>query len=186
MAQVDNETPNWEYLAALRELGLKLGIEPVFYTKTGWPSPSQGYPANYPMLPFFGGCVAHPSVSPSPHCIPVSLPLCLSVFPSLCLCLSFSVSLSPCLSVPAKPGNGWSAPPPALAAASADLAAPVHTMYVYLLRGRYAAEFWTNQMAPTVSTGACVASQPTRADHARRRRVSALCTHAPRACVQCW
>jgi len=106
MAQVDNETPNWEYLAALRELGLKLGIEPVFYTKTGWPSPSQGYPANYPMLPFFGGCVAHPSVPLSPHCIPVSLPLCLSASLSLYLSVSVSLSLSLCLPV--------SLPPPSL------------------------------------------------------------------------
>jgi hypothetical protein len=55
LAQVDNETSDWKYLLALKALGLSLGITPAFYTKTGWPSPSAGYPDDYPMLPFFGG-----------------------------------------------------------------------------------------------------------------------------------
>jgi hypothetical protein len=55
MAQVDNETPNWRFLLALKMLAQKHGIEPPFFTKTGWPSPSLGYPSDYPMLPFFGG-----------------------------------------------------------------------------------------------------------------------------------
>lgn len=53
--QVDNETPDWRYLSALKELGESMGIMPSFYTKTGWPAPSAGYPSDYPMLPFFGG-----------------------------------------------------------------------------------------------------------------------------------
>ena len=55
MAQVDNETPDWGFLLALKALARKHGIEPPFYTKTGWPTPREGYPADYPMLPFFGG-----------------------------------------------------------------------------------------------------------------------------------
>jgi hypothetical protein len=55
MSQVDNETSDWKFLLALRELGLKNGIDPPFYTKTGWPSPAAGYPSDYPMLPFQGG-----------------------------------------------------------------------------------------------------------------------------------
>ena len=55
LVQVDNETSDWKFLLALRELGLSLGITPCSYTKTGWPSPAAGYPADYPMLPFFGG-----------------------------------------------------------------------------------------------------------------------------------
>eukprot|EP01051_Picozoa_sp_SAG22_P021658 SAG22_NODE_4872_length_1145_cov_1.198853_2_plen_237_part_01 len=35
--------------------GLKHGIAPTFYSKTGWPAPGPGYPADYPMLPYFGG-----------------------------------------------------------------------------------------------------------------------------------
>jgi hypothetical protein len=43
--QVDNETSDWQFLAALRTMGLSLGITPCSYTKTGWPSPAKGYPA---------------------------------------------------------------------------------------------------------------------------------------------
>jgi beta-galactosidase len=53
--QVDNETTDWKYLLALQALGISLGIDPAFYTKTGWPAPGPGYPADYPMMPFFGG-----------------------------------------------------------------------------------------------------------------------------------
>lgn len=55
ISQVDNETPDWKFLLALKALGEKHGIEPVFYSKTGWPAPAPGYPAAYPMLPYFGG-----------------------------------------------------------------------------------------------------------------------------------
>jgi len=34
--QVDNETSDWKYLLALSSLAKSLGIEPTFYTKTGW------------------------------------------------------------------------------------------------------------------------------------------------------
>ena len=60
ITQVDNETPNWQFLLALRQLGLKHGIEPTFYSKTGWPSPGPGYPSDYPMLPYFGNPHDHP------------------------------------------------------------------------------------------------------------------------------
>ena len=60
ITQVDNETPNWQFLLALRQLGLKHGIEPTFYSKTGWPSPGPGYPSDYPMLPYFGNPHSHP------------------------------------------------------------------------------------------------------------------------------
>jgi hypothetical protein len=55
LVQVDNETSNWRYLLALRELAMSLGILPAVYTKTGWPGPAEDYPSDYPMLPFFGG-----------------------------------------------------------------------------------------------------------------------------------
>ena len=54
-SQVDNETTDWKYLLALRSMAMSLGVLPAFYTKTGWPGPGAGYPADYPMLPFFGG-----------------------------------------------------------------------------------------------------------------------------------
>ena len=53
--QVDNETPDWKYLLALKDLASSHGFAPAFYTKTGWPAPSTGYPEDYPMLPYFGG-----------------------------------------------------------------------------------------------------------------------------------
>ena len=55
LVQVDNETTDWKYLLALRELAMSLGILPASFTKTGWPGPAAGYPSDYPMLPFFGG-----------------------------------------------------------------------------------------------------------------------------------
>lgn len=55
LVQVDNETTDWKYLLALRELAMSLGILPAMFTKTGWPGPAAGYPSDYPMLPFFGG-----------------------------------------------------------------------------------------------------------------------------------
>lgn len=53
--QVDNETPDWKYLLALKDVATAAGLRPAVYAKTGWPTPSQGYPDDYPMLPFFGG-----------------------------------------------------------------------------------------------------------------------------------
>jgi hypothetical protein len=53
--QVDNETKDWRYLLALRDLAIQVGMVPPTFTKTGWPSPDKGYPSDYPMLPFFGG-----------------------------------------------------------------------------------------------------------------------------------
>ena len=53
--QVDNETSDWKYLLALRSLALDVGIDPTFYTKTGWPDPNPGFPQDYPMLQFKGG-----------------------------------------------------------------------------------------------------------------------------------
>ena len=55
MAQVDNETPDWRYLLALKQLATSQGIDPTYFTKTGWPAPAPFYPSDYPMLPFFGG-----------------------------------------------------------------------------------------------------------------------------------
>ena len=55
LVQVDNETGDWKYLLALRDLAVEVGITPAFFAKTGWPEPSAGYPDDYPMLPFFGG-----------------------------------------------------------------------------------------------------------------------------------
>lgn len=52
---MDNETPDLAYLSALRVLAMDVGIAPAVFTKTGWPSPSSGYPPNYPMVPYFGG-----------------------------------------------------------------------------------------------------------------------------------
>ena len=52
--QVDNETSDWKYLLALRTLALDVGIDPTFYTKTGWPQPNPGFPEDYPMLQFRG------------------------------------------------------------------------------------------------------------------------------------
>ena len=88
--QVDNETSDWKYLLALRSLALSVGIRPAFFVKTGWPAPSTGYPATYPMLPLFGGYAdqfwtnrmapsadAHAYVfaySPSGHSLPGSVP----------------------------------------------------------------------------------------------------------------
>ena len=52
--QVDNETSDWKYLLALRSLALDVGIEPTFYTKTGWPPPEPNLPKDFPMLQFQG------------------------------------------------------------------------------------------------------------------------------------
>lgn len=53
--QVDNETRDWRYLLALRGLAIEVGIRPAMFVKTGWPAPAEGYPADFPMLPLFGG-----------------------------------------------------------------------------------------------------------------------------------
>ncbi|KAH8060325.1 beta-galactosidase [Aureococcus anophagefferens] len=53
--QLDNEIGDWKYLLGLREIALSYDIAPAAFTKTGWPNPDAGYPARYPMLPFFGG-----------------------------------------------------------------------------------------------------------------------------------
>ena len=45
--QVDNESRDWQYLLALKQLGEKHGILPAFYTKTGWPQPHPGYLKDY-------------------------------------------------------------------------------------------------------------------------------------------
>jgi len=50
LVQVDNETSDWKYLLALRELAMSLGILPTMFTKTGWPGPAAGYPSDYPMV----------------------------------------------------------------------------------------------------------------------------------------
>ena len=54
LVQVDNETSDWKYLLALINLAKTVGMDPVFFTKTGWPAPNPGYPSNYPALPFEG------------------------------------------------------------------------------------------------------------------------------------
>ena len=48
-------TTTRQYLLALQQLALHVGITPAVFAKTGWPAPSRGYPDDYPMLPFFGG-----------------------------------------------------------------------------------------------------------------------------------
>lgn len=52
--QLDNETANIEYLLKLRELALSLGINPMFFDKTGWPNPSSPVPYGS-LVPYFGG-----------------------------------------------------------------------------------------------------------------------------------
>jgi len=39
--QLDNETPDVDYLLALRALAVELGMAPWFFVKTGWPSPDK-------------------------------------------------------------------------------------------------------------------------------------------------
>jgi hypothetical protein len=53
--QVDNETSDWRYLLALQAVARSVGMHPPAFAKTGWPAPAAGYPADYPMLPYFGG-----------------------------------------------------------------------------------------------------------------------------------
>ena len=54
--QIDNETSDWRFVLALRDLARAAGLsEPPLFAKTGWPNPAAGYPADYPMLPYFGG-----------------------------------------------------------------------------------------------------------------------------------
>ena len=52
--QVDNETPDVDYLEALRALGVELGMRPAFWVKTGWPSPGKDVPYGT-LAPLYGG-----------------------------------------------------------------------------------------------------------------------------------
>lgn len=54
--QLDNETPDVEYLLALRALAVEVGIAPSLFIKTGWPSPSRPVPSGE-LIPVYGGCV---------------------------------------------------------------------------------------------------------------------------------
>jgi len=54
--QVDNETGNTNYLLALKALAVGLGMQPAFWVKTGWPSPSTPVPYGE-LAPLFGGYV---------------------------------------------------------------------------------------------------------------------------------
>jgi hypothetical protein len=53
--QVDNETSDWRYLLALQAVARSVGMHPPAFAKMGWPAPAAGYPADYPMPPYFGG-----------------------------------------------------------------------------------------------------------------------------------
>ena len=44
--QLDNETPDVDYLLALRALAVRVGITPFMFIKTGWPAPDKPVPAN--------------------------------------------------------------------------------------------------------------------------------------------
>jgi beta-galactosidase len=52
--QLDNETPNVDYLLALREMAVGAGMDPVFFVKTGWPSPNAPVPPGS-LVPYYGG-----------------------------------------------------------------------------------------------------------------------------------
>jgi beta-galactosidase len=52
--QVDNEISDVEYLEALKDMGVALGMKPAFWVKTGWPAPSSPVPYGS-LLPLFGG-----------------------------------------------------------------------------------------------------------------------------------
>lgn len=52
--QLDNETPDIEYLLALRDTALAAGMMPPLFTKTGWPTPNGQWPPGS-LVPFFGG-----------------------------------------------------------------------------------------------------------------------------------
>ena len=51
--QLDNETPDWKYLLALKDIAAD-SFFPVYFAKTGWPAPA-GAPSNLPLMPYFGG-----------------------------------------------------------------------------------------------------------------------------------
>jgi len=53
-AQLDNETPDVDYLLALRNLAISVGISPAALVKTGWPSPNAPVPLGS-MIPLYGG-----------------------------------------------------------------------------------------------------------------------------------
>lgn len=52
--QLDNETPDVDYLLALRKLALNVGITPWLFIKTGWPSPNAAVEPGV-LLPVSGG-----------------------------------------------------------------------------------------------------------------------------------
>jgi hypothetical protein len=52
--QVDNETPDVDYLLALRALALEVGIKPWMFIKTGWPAPNQPFDPSH-LFPVSGG-----------------------------------------------------------------------------------------------------------------------------------
>jgi hypothetical protein len=52
--QLDNETPDVDYLLALRALALASGISPPFFAKTMWPAPNAPVPPGL-LVPYGGG-----------------------------------------------------------------------------------------------------------------------------------
>jgi beta-galactosidase len=52
--QLDNETPDVDYLMALRALAIRSGINPFMFVKTGWPTPDKAWPLGA-LMPSFGG-----------------------------------------------------------------------------------------------------------------------------------
>ena len=52
--QLDNETPDVDYLLALRALAIEVGIVPWMFVKTGWPSPDASVAPGV-LMPVSGG-----------------------------------------------------------------------------------------------------------------------------------
>ena len=52
--QVDNEIDDVDYLLALKDLAIGVGMNPAFWVKTGWPAPSTPVPYAS-LVPLFGG-----------------------------------------------------------------------------------------------------------------------------------
>ena len=73
--QLDNETPNTEYLEALRALAETAGINPGLYWQvTGWPAPNSEPPVGT-YVPFYGGYTVRGTQRR--RCgLPVILPAC--------------------------------------------------------------------------------------------------------------
>jgi len=96
--QLENETGDWQYLLALKDIASRHGFAPVAFARTGWPAPyspkaTPGHPAlpvpaDLPLLPFFSGCEtssfdstsqpARVSQPRSSHHSIMSLPCCLA------------------------------------------------------------------------------------------------------------